>query len=89
MLEMEKAQLTANILKVQEEEVEIHKAKRSRIQIRHDEVLIANKNALKQKEAARLTEKVLDDKIAEHQRQILVREEAKAREDKRIREEKE
>lgn len=60
-----------------------------RIQIMNDEVKIANKNALGQKEQSRITEKDLDDKIAAHQRRTVAREEAAAREYQRIKEEKE
>lgn len=46
MLELEKAQLKANIEKVRLEEIEVQKEKARRIQVRNDEVRIANKNAL-------------------------------------------
>ena len=42
----------------------------------NDEVKIANKNALGQKEQSRITEKELDNKIAAHQRRTVEREEA-------------
>ena len=89
MLELEKAQLKANIEKVKLEEIEVQKEKARRIKVMNDEVKIANTNGISQKAAARETEKKLDDQIAEHFRRTLEREEAKAREDKRMREEKE
>ena len=55
----------------------------------NEEIKLANQNALAMKDAARQTEKDLDQKISEHQRQILAREEFNAREAKRIKEEKE
>ena len=56
MLELEKAQLKANIEKVKLEDIEIQKEKTRRIQVMNDEIKIANKNALAQKAAARETE---------------------------------
>ena len=61
MLELEKAQLKANIEKVKLEEIEVQKEKSRRIKVMHDEVKIANKNALAQKEAARETERQLNE----------------------------
>ena len=55
----------------------------------NEEIKIANKAALDQKEAARETERQLDKKIADHVKAKQEREEAKAREDRRIKEEKE
>ena len=46
MLELEKAQLKANIEKVRLEDIEVQKEKVRRIQVMHDEISIANKNAL-------------------------------------------
>lgn len=60
MLEMEKAQLRANVEKVRLEDIEVQKAKRNRIQIMNEEIKLANQNALATKEAARQTEKDLD-----------------------------
>ena len=60
MLELEKAQLKANIEKVKLEDIEIQKEKTRRIQVMNDEIKIANKNALSQKAAARETEMHLD-----------------------------
>ena len=60
MLELEKAQLKANIEKVKLEDIETQKEKVRRIQVMHDEVKISNKNALAQKAAARETEIHLD-----------------------------
>ena len=55
----------------------------------NEEIKIANAAALAQKEAARATEKRLDAEIAEFNRAKLEREEAKLREDARIKAEKE
>ena len=44
--ELEKAQLHANIEKVRQEDVEAHKQKQKRIQVRNEEIRLANKNAL-------------------------------------------
>ena len=60
MLELEKAQLKANIEKVKLEDIETQKEKTRRIQVMNDEIKIANKNALSQKAAARETEYHLD-----------------------------
>lgn len=57
---MEKAQLKANIEKVRLEDLEVQKAKLNRIKVMNDEIKVANQNALKQKEAARETERALD-----------------------------
>ena len=46
MLELEKAQLKANIEKVRLEDIEVQKEKARRIQVMNDEITIANKNAL-------------------------------------------
>ena len=61
MLELEKAQLKANIEKVKLEDIEVQKEKSRRIKVMNDEVRIANKNALSQKEAARETERKLNE----------------------------
>lgn len=89
ILEREKILMLQNIEKVKKEESEIMEAKRKRVQIMNEEVKVANKNALSQKEAARNTEREMDAKIAEFNRAKLEREEAKIREDARIKEEKE
>lgn len=87
--EQEKAQLHANILKVKKEEEAEAVVKRERVRVRQTEITLANDAALRQKDAARATEKKLDDQITAHQRQRLEREEAKIREALRIKEEKE
>ena len=87
--ELEKATLMSNIEKIRQEDAETQQQKKMRIQIMNDEVKIANKNALGQKEQSRITEKVLDDKITAHQRRVVEREEALERENQRIKEEKE
>ena len=87
--ELEKATLMSNIEKIRKEDAETQQQKKMRIQIMNDEVKIANKNALGQKEQSRITEKVLDDKITAHQRRVVEREEALERENQRIKEEKE
>ena len=66
--EQEKAQLLANIEKVKTEEAAAAQAKRDRIRVMQEEITVANAASLKQKEAARATERALDEKIAEHQR---------------------
>ena len=86
---MEKAQMLANIEKVRKEDEEKLAEKRRRVQVMNEEVKVANKAALAQKEAARQREKQIDAEIAEHNRRKIEREEAKMREDARIKEEKE
>jgi len=79
--EREKAQLLANIEKVKREDEAALAAKRQRVRVMQEEIELANKAAQKQKEAARLTEKKLDEQIAMHQKKKQEREEAKMRED--------
>lgn len=67
--EQEKAQLHANILKVKKEEEAEAVVKRERVRVRQTEITLANDAALRQKDAARATEKKLDDQITAHQRQ--------------------
>lgn len=67
--EQEKAQLHANILKVKKEEEAEAVVKRERVRVRQTEITLANDAALRQKDAARATEKRLDDQITAHQRQ--------------------
>lgn len=81
--------MLANIQKVRREDAMAAEAKRKKVQILNEEIKLANKSALAQKEAARKVEKDLDMEIAEHVRKKQEREEAKAREEKRIKEEKE
>lgn len=81
MREREKAQLLANIEKVKREDEAALAAKRQRVRVMQEEIELANKAAQKQKEAARLTEKKLDEQIAMHQKKKQEREEAKMRED--------
>lgn len=64
--EREKAQLLANIEKVKREDEANLAAKKQRVRVMQEEIEIANKAALKQKEAARETEKRLDEQIALH-----------------------
>ena len=89
LLEREKAQMLANIQRMKREDEADKKAKLERVKIMSDEIRIANQQALQQKEAAREVEKQLDREIAEHTRKKQEREEAKIREDQRIKEEKE
>ena len=87
--ELEKAQMLSNIEKVRKEDAEALAAKRKQVQIMQKEVGIANKQALKAKEAAKETEVRMDNEIAEYQRRKDEREEQKAKEAQRIKEEKE
>ena len=66
ILEQEKAQLTANIEKVKREDIAALAAKRQRVKVMQEEIKVANAAALKQKQAARDTEKRMDDAIAMH-----------------------
>lgn len=59
----------ANIAKVRSEDAATAVAKRERVKIMQEEIGLANVTALKQKTAARVTEKALDDEITKHQRQ--------------------
>jgi len=61
--------LFANIAKVRSEDAATAVAKRERVKIMQEEIGLANVTALKQKTAARVTEKALDDEITKHQRQ--------------------
>ena len=87
--ELEKALLAANLEKARLEDAEKLAAKRKQVEIQSKEVRIANKNSKEQKVAARDAEKRLDEEIAEHNRKRIEREEAKIRDDQRIKEEKE
>jgi hypothetical protein len=81
--------MLANIEKVRREDQAAQEAKKNRVKIMNEEIKIANVQALQQKEAARQTEKTLDQDIAEFTRKKIEREEAKLREDRRIKAEKE
>lgn len=81
--------MLANIAKVRQEDAQAVLAKQKKVQILNEEIKLANKSAQVQKEAARKVEKDLDMEIAEHVRRKQEREEAKAREAKRLKEEKE
>ena len=81
--------MLANIEKVRREDQAAQEAKKNRVKIMNEEIKIANVQALHQKEAARQTEKKLDADIAEFTRKKIEREEAKLREDRRIKAEKE
>ena len=72
---MEKAQMLANVEKVRREDAAAVAAKKKQVQIMQEEVAIANKQALKAKEAARETEKRMDNEIADFQRRKDEREE--------------
>ena len=87
--EAEKAQMAANIEKVRLEDEAKIAEKKKRVQTMNQEVKIANKNALDQKEAARAVEKRIDNDIAQFNKKKIEREEAKLREDLRIKAEKE
>ena len=67
--------MLSNIEKVRKEDAEALAAKRKQVQIMQKEVGIANKQALKAKEAAKETEVRLDKEIAEYQRRKDEREE--------------
>lgn len=56
----------ANIAKVRSEDAATAVAKRERVKIMQEEIGLANVTALKQKTAARVTEKALDDEITKH-----------------------
>ena len=72
---MEKAQMLANVEKVRREDAAAVAAKKKQVQIMQEEVAIANKQALKVKDAARETEKRMDNEIADFQRRKDEREE--------------
>ena len=67
--------MLSNIEKVRKEDAEALAAKRKQVQIMQEEVAIANKQALKAKEAAKETEVRMDNEIAEFQRRKDEREE--------------
>ena len=67
--------MLSNIEKVRKEDAEALAAKRKQVQIMQKEVGIANKQALKAKEAAKETEVRMDNEIAEYQRRKDEREE--------------
>ena len=66
ILEQEKAQLMANIEKVKREDAAALEAKKQRVKIMQNEIKVANEAALRQKAAARETEKKMDEAIAMH-----------------------
>ena len=67
--------MLSNIEKVRKEDAEALAAKKKQVQIMQKEVAIANKQALKAKEAAKETEVRMDNEIAEFQRRKDEREE--------------
>lgn len=67
--------MLSNIEKVRKEDAEALAAKKKQVQIMQKEVGIANKQALKAKEAAKETEVRMDNEIAEYQRRKDEREE--------------
>ena len=67
--------MLSNIEKVRKEDAEALAAKKKQVQIMQEEVAIANKQALKAKEAAKETEVRMDNEIAEYQRRKDEREE--------------
>ena len=67
--------MLSNIEKVRKEDAEALAAKKKQVQIMQKEVAIANKQALKAKEAAKETEVRMDNEIAEYQRRKDEREE--------------
>ena len=67
--------MLSNIEKVRKEDAEALAAKKKQVQIMQKEVGIANKQALKAKEAAKETEVRMDNEIAEFQRRKDEREE--------------
>ena len=67
--------MLSNIEKVRKEDAEALAAKKKQVQIMQKEVAIANKQALKAKEAAKETEVRMDSEIAEFQRRKDEREE--------------
>ena len=67
--------MLSNIEKVRKEDAEALAAKKKQVQIMQEEVAIANKQALKAKEAAKETEVRMDNEIAEFQRRKDEREE--------------
>ena len=67
--------MLSNIEKVRKEDAEALAAKKKQVQIMQEEVGIANKQALKAKEAAKETEVRMDNEIAEFQRRKDEREE--------------
>ena len=88
-LEQEKAQLLFNIEKNKKEDMEAAAQRKERYRIMNEEIQIANKKQKEQKIAAKDAERQLDDKIAEHQRRVIQREQDEIRERIRINAEKE
>ena len=88
-LEQEKQQLLFNIEKNKKEDLAAAEAKKERYRIMNEEVIIANKKQKDQKVAAKDAERQLDDKIADHQRRVIQREQDEVRERIRINAEKE
>ena len=67
--------MLSNIEKVRKEDADAIAAKKKQVQIMQKEVAIANKQALKAKEAAKETEVRMDNEIADFQRRKDEREE--------------
>jgi len=78
-----------NIKKAMDEEKAKVQDRQQRMMVMSEEIKKANKAAIELKEEAKNREKELEEKIMEHQRQKIAREEADAREARRVREEKE
>jgi len=89
ILEKEKVQMKLNIKKAMDEEKAKVQDRQQRMMVMSEEIKKANKAAIELKEEAKNREKELEEKIMEHQRQKIAREEADAREARRVREEKE
>ena len=87
--ELEKPQMLANIEKIRAEDEAKIAEKKTRVQVMNEEVKLANKNALAQKEAARQVEKKIDQDISEFNRKKIEREEAEMRAIARVKAEKE
>ena len=88
-MEKEKIQMQKVLEKNREEDRKTAESKKERIKIMMDEVAVSNKAAMKMKEEAAERERERDAEIEKYNKQKIAREEAKAAELKRLREEKE
>ena len=89
VLEKEKIQMLTMLEKNKEEDRKTAESKKQRVKIMMDEVAVSNKAAMKMKEEAAEREKERDAEIEKYNKQKIAREEAKAAEQQRLREEKE
>lgn len=81
--------MRSHIQKMKQEDADAAVAKKERVKIMMEEVAVANKQSIQEKEKAKEREKTADEEIIKYNKQKAAREEEKAAEDRRVREEKE